>query len=262
MTSSNPRASAPGAAAPSADAVPAPAPPTTSSRKPRTDGVQARERILSAALRLFVERGHAATSVREIAQAAGVNVAAIAYYFGDKAGLYRAALFEPVRAGAAAVPAFDAPGLGLAEALSLYMRACLQPLGHGADALLSVRLRFRESFEPTGMLEDERASRMHLHARLVALLQRHLGLDAPDRELQALAFSLFGLVAYPYYGQDQLRAADAPLLDAPGAADAWSARLAGYAGAMVASEAARRRTATDSQIDDTEPTSTPDGTAP
>jgi len=209
-------------------------------RKPRADGIQARERILSAALGLFVERGYASTPVRDIAHAAGVNIAAIAYYFGDKAGLYRAALFEPVHGAGEALPPFDAPGLPLREALHLYMRTCLQPLVQGADTLLSVRLRLRESFEPTGMLQEEQGIREQMHARLLALLQRHLGLAAPDRELQALTFSIFALIAYPYHGRDKIRAADPGLLDAPDAIAHWAERLAGYAGAMADFEAARR----------------------
>lgn len=215
-----------------------------SARKPRADGIQARERILSAALALFVERGYASTPVRDIAHAAGVNIAAIAYYFGDKAGLYRAALFEPVHGAAESVPPFDAPGLTLHEALLLYMRTCLQPLAQGADTLLSVRLRFRESFEPTGMLQEEHGIREQMHARLLSVLQRHLGLAAPDRELQALAVSVFALIAYPYHGREKIRAADPGLLDAPDAIAAWAERLAGYAGAMVGFEAARRGIAT------------------
>jgi len=231
------------------------------SRKPRADGVQARERILSAALRLFVDKGLAQASVRDIAQAAGVNVAAIAYYFGDKAGLYRAALYEPL-GGDAGVPdapePFDAPGLPLADALALYMRTCLRPLGQGETGLLSVRLRFRERYEPTGMLDEECSSRAQMHARLLALLQRHLGLAQPDPELQALAFAIFGLVAYPYFARDKILAAEPSLFDAPGAVDAWSARLAGYAEALVAFEAARRAGAPESSI----PPSTPQGSAP
>lgn len=210
------------------------------SRKPRVDGVQARERVLSAALRLFAERGYASTPVRDIAQAAGVNTAAIHYYFGDKAGLYRAALIEPLQRGAGTVEPFDAPGLTLRQALALYMRACLQPLGQGADTLLSVRLRFRESIEPTGLLQGQDGMREQVHARLAGLLQRHLGLAAPDRELQALTVSIFALIAYHYYGRDKIRAADPGLLDAPDAIEGWATRLAGYAAAMVDHEAARR----------------------
>jgi len=231
--------------------------PQAASRKPRADGVQARERILGAALRLFVDKGLAQASVRDIAQAAGVNVAAIAYYFGDKAGLYRAALYEPLHGDAGTLDPFDVPGLALADALALYMRTCLRPLGQGETGLLSVRLRFRERYEPTGMLDEECSSRAQMHARLLALLQRHLGVDRPDPELQALAFAIFGLVAYPYFARDKILAAEPSLFDTPGAVDAWSARLAGYAGALVAFEAARRTGLPESSI----PPSTPQGSA-
>jgi len=211
-------------------------------RKPRADGVQARERILLAALRLFADKGYASTSVRDIAQAADANVAAIGYYFGDKAGLYRAALYEPVHGQADGTPQFDAPGLTIRAALTRYMRACLRPLGQGEAVLLSVRLRMRETFESTGMLEDERVLRVQMHRRLVALLARDLGV-APGLELDALACAIFALVAYPYYGREQIRRAAPALVDAPDALDAWTARLAGYAAALVAAERRRRQAA-------------------
>src|SRR4051812_38465331 len=65
-------------------------------RKQRSDGAEARERLLHTALKLFAEKGFSKTSTREIAQAAGANIASISYYFGDKAGLYRAVYTEPL----------------------------------------------------------------------------------------------------------------------------------------------------------------------
>jgi len=46
-----------------------------------------KERILDAAERLFSERGFAATSMRAVTSAAGVNLAAVHYHFGSKDAL-------------------------------------------------------------------------------------------------------------------------------------------------------------------------------
>lgn len=56
----------------------------------------ARDRLLKAALGLFIDRGYASTSVREIVDAAGVTKPVLYYYFGNKEGIYRA-LLETVR---------------------------------------------------------------------------------------------------------------------------------------------------------------------
>jgi AcrR family transcriptional regulator len=59
------------------------------------DNSDARSRLVISALRLFAEKGYKAASTREICDAAGANISAIRYYFGDKASLYRAAFIEP-----------------------------------------------------------------------------------------------------------------------------------------------------------------------
>ena len=46
-----------------------------------------KDSILNAAERLFAERGYEATSLRAITTAAGVNLAAVHYHFGNKEGL-------------------------------------------------------------------------------------------------------------------------------------------------------------------------------
>lgn len=58
----------------------------------REDGQERRAQLLAAAERLFSRQGLAATTTRAIAAAAGCNIAAIRYYFGDKDGLFAAVI--------------------------------------------------------------------------------------------------------------------------------------------------------------------------
>jgi TetR/AcrR family transcriptional regulator, regulator of cefoperazone and chloramphenicol sensitivity len=51
-----------------------------------------RERLVEAAMRLFIERGFAKVTVRDITSAAKANLAAVSYHFRDKAGLYEQVL--------------------------------------------------------------------------------------------------------------------------------------------------------------------------
>lgn len=57
-------------------------------RRARADGDRTRERILESAIPLFAKQGYEGASIRTIATAADVNVATLAYHFGDKDGLY------------------------------------------------------------------------------------------------------------------------------------------------------------------------------
>ncbi|MRW93487.1 TetR family transcriptional regulator [Duganella sp. FT80W] len=208
-------------------------------RKLRTDGAQARERILFAALKLFVAKGYHTTSVRDIAAEAGVNSAAIRYYFGDKASLYRAALYEPVQEYLLhETEPFDAPGLPIEEALRRFTIRRMVPLSGGEAIRLSVRLRMRESFEPTGLLEDERY-KAEQEQRLLDVLARVLQVPHSDPELIALGIAIRALTASLIIGREHLCKSD-PLFDTPAGLDAWIARLTRYACAMVAVEQARR----------------------
>jgi AcrR family transcriptional regulator len=49
---------------------------------------ESRQHILDAALSLFARKGYAATTVREIVDAAGVTAPSLYYYFSNKEGLY------------------------------------------------------------------------------------------------------------------------------------------------------------------------------
>ena len=55
-------------------------------------GAKTRDGVLDVALPLFARHGFAGTSIRMVAREAKVNVATLAYHFGDKRGLYQAVL--------------------------------------------------------------------------------------------------------------------------------------------------------------------------
>lgn len=58
--------------------------------------IETRDRILDSAERLFADGGYAATSLRSIMAEAGVNVAAVHYYFRSKESLLEAVLMRRV----------------------------------------------------------------------------------------------------------------------------------------------------------------------
>ncbi len=214
------------------------------SRTPRSDGTEARERLLLAALRLFAGKGFAKTSVREIAQAAGANVASIGYYFGDKAGIYRAAFTEPLGHLGDDIAVWSDPALPLPEALAAFFRLYMHSMKQGDIARQCVRLHVREVLEPTGYWQQElERDVLRPQAALETLLCRGLGLAAPDDDIRRLAFSIAGLSMHLHIAHDLVDAVHAPLLATPEAIDTWTARLLDYALAMVGAERARRAAA-------------------
>ncbi len=64
-------------------------------RQGEADAGDVRERLLDAAVEIAVEQGFETAGLREIARRAEVSPGMIAYYFGDRDGLYRA-MFERV----------------------------------------------------------------------------------------------------------------------------------------------------------------------
>ncbi len=95
--------------------------------------------LLEAASRLFVERGPAAVSVRELAAEAGVNHGLVHQYFGSKDALVRATLeylateLQPVAEGARDVPASIHPLLRAIGQREAFVRLLAWQLLEGAD---------------------------------------------------------------------------------------------------------------------------------
>ncbi|WP_296492839.1 CerR family C-terminal domain-containing protein [Rhodoferax sp.] len=209
----------------------------------RSDGQQARLRLLDAGLALFADKGFAQTSTREIAQTAQVNVAAISYYFGDKEGLYRAVFTDPRYN-----PRLDAQALVNAPA---DIRTTVRVLLAGLTVSLKqsdltkqcMKLHFREMLQPTGVWQDEIDQNIKPnHQALVHALCQHLQLAQADDDVHRLAFSIAGLAVMLHVGHDVITVIRPKLIASPAAIDLYVERMLGYAMAMVDAEAERRAT--------------------
>jgi TetR/AcrR family transcriptional regulator, regulator of cefoperazone and chloramphenicol sensitivity len=223
-----------------APATPSPK-PTADTRKSRAGGIEARQQLLMTALKLFSEKGFAKTSTRAIAEAAGVNIASISYYFGDKAGLYRAVFTEPMGNSASDIEKFSQLHFTLRESLDGFIRGFLEPMKQGELVQQCMRLHFREMLEPTGMWEHEIDGDIKpAHAALLAVLGRHLNVASADEDLHRLAFGIAGLAIHLYMARDVINAIRPSLLASQPAIDLWATQMVDQAEAMVAIEAARR----------------------
>jgi AcrR family transcriptional regulator len=224
------------------------APPSPPAKILRSDGVEARNRLIDAALALFAEKGFAKTSTREIAQAAQINIASISYYFGDKAGLYRAVFTDPRCNPHVAMEPDEQGPVDLPQALGHLFRGFVEPLKQDHLVQQYMKLHFREMLEPTGVWQDEVNNHIKpTHAAMVKVLCRHLGASRADDEIHRLAFSISGLGVMLHIGNDIIAAIRPALIASSAALDVYCDRLVAYAMAMVDAEARQRAPAAPSR---------------
>ena len=151
-----------------------------------------RERLLDAAGAVFAERGFDGATIREITRAAGVNVAAVNYYFRDKDELYAATL-RHAHTAACDLPYDREASMDAEERLHAFVENLLRrfldprrPRWHG-------QLMAREMAEPTRLFDQvvEEAFRPKC-----AWLQRALadlcGANFSSAELDYVATSIIG----------------------------------------------------------------------
>lgn len=232
---------------------PIPAQSSRPERPPRADGEQTRERLLLAGLRLFAEKGYAQTSTREIAAAAQANIAAIAYYFEGKAGLYKTLYNTPVllELNSQSIPARDLAAeealferdreTWLIHGLTRFYAGFTEPHKCGELVRLCTRLHMREMIDPTGVVNhtDDCTVRQH-HIAAQALVCRYFGLAEPDIHLRRLEHALVAMGMYLYVGRDLTDQHSPELMNSELALDEWRERLVQQGLALVEVESRRR----------------------
>lgn len=176
-------------------------------RTPTADrSARTRARLVRAALELFARKGFAGASTREIARRARVNLAAIPYHFGGKAGLYTAvaehivgemdARLAPLRdrveavRGGAALPPDEARAL-----LHALLERAAAVVLTAPEAELWAPFILREQMEPTAAFDVlYRGMASRILDAVTRLLAQLLDRDPEDLEIQLRAFTLVGQV--------------------------------------------------------------------
>ncbi|NMC19196.1 MAG: CerR family C-terminal domain-containing protein [Thermogutta sp.] len=160
-----------------------------------------RGRLLLAAGELFAERGFDRASARDICDRAGVNVAAINYYFGGKEALY-------VEAVKAAAPLFrpeavfdrqkrDPDQCDPKQLLADYIRIMLEHMMGQDTPSWKIKLIMREMLDPTPACDA--FFRQHVlnnfHA-LLGILERLVPEGVPEHRKYQIALSIVGQCTY------------------------------------------------------------------
>lgn len=169
------------------------------------DDRDTRERLLDAASTLFAATGFHGATVREIAQAAGANVAAANYHFGSKEALYLEVLrtqFSAIRsrlAKRAPVPGDEVlarlPRAGLERLVALRLTTMLEVLV-GPPASVYGQLIQREMCDPSAALPHIVDEFIRPQMEEMRAVYRHLYPTLTVAEIDRCSFSMVGQVVF------------------------------------------------------------------
>ena len=166
------------------------------------------DRLLQAAGEIFAEYGYRAATVRQICEKAGANIAAVNYYFGDKARLYMAVLRSVPHAYAEKYP----PSSGLSsrataeQKLRGYVESMLHRVFDEGRPGWHTKLIAREMIEPTPALDTllEEVARP-AHGELASILGEMLGAGVSDDVLRRCTLSVISQCVYYHHARTVIR---------------------------------------------------------
>ncbi|MDZ7597023.1 MAG: CerR family C-terminal domain-containing protein [Desulfobacterales bacterium] len=152
----------------------------------RKDGQKTRARLLQAACTVFAHRGFHQATVADICRQAGTNVAAVSYYFGDKASLYLAAwqqAFQTFSDQFPLDPAEDAAA-GAEARLRGQIRRLVLEFSRQDSTGEFARLYMLELARPSGLVDRTWHEIVKPRRQpLQALIRAVLGPEAPEEDV-------------------------------------------------------------------------------
>jgi TetR/AcrR family transcriptional regulator, regulator of cefoperazone and chloramphenicol sensitivity len=167
---------------------------------PRQDTARTRGSLLKTASEVFAEKGYRDTTIAEISERAGTNIAAVNYHFGDKEALYREAWrYSFLQSLEAHPPDGGAPDNAPVEhRLKAQIRALLsRSTDPNNKGFMIVN---KELANPTGLLEEVmREEVLPITERMEGLVREVLGPGAPRTEVRFCTVAIIGQCIMPTY---------------------------------------------------------------
>ena len=167
----------------------------------------ARSRILNAAGPIFASKGFQSATVREICQAAEVNVASVNYYFGDKETLYIEAvkLARNLRASQAPMPVMSAE-TPPEQRLRTFIGTLVKRMVGINDSTWQARLMMREMLQPTNACREIVEAYLRPEFNLLLdIVREMLPDDVPEHVPYQVGFSVVGQCLFYRVAVDVLR---------------------------------------------------------
>lgn len=173
---------------------------------PNESSPDTRSRILAAAGPVFAAQGYSGATVREICSMAGVNIASVGYYFGDKLGLYREVIHELRLARAKRFPTPNTDSQRPGDALQALVNTLLARMLNTEEAAWETELLMREMQNPTPVFESIVDDFFRpLFDQLTETLRLLVRSELPAHTLQHLAFSTVGQCLYYRVGAQAIQ---------------------------------------------------------
>lgn len=153
-----------------------------------------RSRILNSAGPVFAAKGFQATTVREICQKAGVNLASVNYHFGDKERLYIETVKQAHQLRSQQIPLPEWPeGTSTQTKLAGFIRTMMTRMVGVQEAPWQTRLMTREILNPTAACTElVRDYFRPQFDRLLDILDEILPPEMPRYQRNQIGFSIVG----------------------------------------------------------------------
>jgi AcrR family transcriptional regulator len=164
--------------------------------KQRSSGT--RDKLLSAASDVFVEKGFRDSTVAEICSRAGANIAAVSYYFGSKEALYQEAWRHSFTESIKTHPqnggvSENAPA---EERLRGQLKALIERIAddNSKDFFISQM----EFVNPTGLLEEVMKSELiPLREKTLSVMRELLGPEATEQQVYYCESCILSMCIHP-----------------------------------------------------------------